>query len=288
MFRLSRLFRLVVLALMLLAPGLPPLHSVAHAQGSKLEVIKLKYRTAEQVIPVLKPLLAKDGTLSGLQYQLLIRTTPASLADMKKALETIDAVPRRLLITVRQDAALENDRRSASLSGRPPEGNETVVAAGASVASTRSLSSDNNTQTLQMLEGGSAFIRTGQSVPAIAPQQSFARTAPGGRVVGQAVVAPEYREVMSGFHATARLDGDRVMLEISPQRDTPANPEQNLAPGSINMQRASTTVHGRLGEWIEIGGVSQGLLNRQSGVLGNTRELSGENRRILIRVEEIR
>ena len=54
------------------------------------------------------------------------------------------------------------------------------------------------------------------------------------------------------------------------------------------MQRASTTVHGSLGEWIEIGGVSQGLLNRQSGVLGNTRELSGENRRILIRVEEIR
>ena len=71
-----------------------------YAQNSVLEVITLKYRTAEQVIPVLKPLLGKDGTLSGMQNQLIVRTSPANLADIKKVLVTLDAMPRRLMIKV--------------------------------------------------------------------------------------------------------------------------------------------------------------------------------------------
>jgi hypothetical protein len=79
-----------------------------------------------------------------------------------------------------------------------------------------------------------------------------------------------------------------VTLEINPQRDTLARTEQNLPRGSINIQQAATTVSGRLGEWIEIGGVAQGAANQQSALLGSTRETSSDNRRILLKVDEIR
>ena len=79
-----------------------------------------------------------------------------------------------------------------------------------------------------------------------------------------------------------------MTLEISPQRDTFAAPVQNLPAGSVNTQRAATTVSGRLGEWMEIGGVAQSGTNNQAVILGSTRETSSDNRRILVRVDEIR
>src|SRR5262245_27744606 len=69
------------------------------AQQPKLEVITLKYRNAEQVIPILKPLLAPGGTISGLQNRVVIRTTPDNLAELRKVLDAVDAAPRRLLIS---------------------------------------------------------------------------------------------------------------------------------------------------------------------------------------------
>ena len=247
------------LCLLFLLPNTP-----VHAQKTVLEVITLKYRTAEQVIPVLEPLIPKPGTLSGLQQQLIVRTTPANLAEIKQVLTTLDAVPRRLLITVRQDAALDSGRAN----------------------STRSLDSDRNTQTLQVLEGSSAFIRTGQAVP-LPQQRQVLRTVVNGQIVGSVIDSVEYRDVMTGFHALPRLAGDRVTLEISPQRDTLSTPDQNLPHGSVNVQRITTTVSGRLGEWMEISGLAQGISSEQSVVLGSTRGISTDNRRILIKVDAI-
>ena len=247
---------------------------IALAQNTTLEVITLKYRTAEQMMPVLKPLLDKSGTLSGMQNQLIVRTTPANLAELKLVLAKLDAVPRRLVITVRHDAMLDRDRDRARIevSGR--------------IDNTRSLDADRNTQSVQVLEGNSAFIRTGQSVPV--PQRHAVRTIVNGQVVDRINTAIEYRDVLTGFHVLPRLAGDRVTLEINPQRDTFASPEQNLPRGSVNVQQAATTVSGRLGEWIELGGVVQGVSNQQSVILGSTRETSSDNRRILLKVEEIR
>jgi len=261
--------------------------SAALAQKSALEVITLRYRAAEQVIPVLRPLLDKNGTLSGMQNQLIVRTTRANLAEIKRVLEKLDAVPRRLMITVRQDAAVDRDRAQADVSGRirMSGGNASVIGTGR-IDGTRSLDADRNTQTLQVLEGSSAFIRMGQSVPVQQPQVQPAMV--NGKLVGHVGTSVEYRDVTSGFYALPRLAGDRVTLEIKPQRDTLSSPEQNLPPGSVNVQQAETTVSGRLGEWIEVAGVVQGMPNQQAVILGSTRDVSGDNRRILLKVDEIR
>jgi hypothetical protein len=170
------------------------------------------------------------------------------------------------------------------VSGRISTGGDDALRA--RIDSTRTLDSDRNTQNLQVLEGSSAFIRTGQSVPVRQPLVT--RTIINGRVVENVSNTVEYRDVTTGFYVLPRLAGDRVTLDINPQRDTLARPEQNLPRGSVNVQQASTTVSGRLGEWIEVGGVVQGVANQQTVILGGTREVSRDNRRILLKVEEIR
>ena len=268
------------------------------AQTGTLEVITLKYRTAEQVMPLLRPMLDKNGTMTGMQNQLIVRTSPANLNDLKKILATIDAMPRRLLITVRQDAAIDRERADAQVAGRIATGSGSIVIGGGSggsggdsglrvrIDNTRSLNDDRNTQTIQVLEGNSAFITFGQSVPV--PQRQVTRTIVNGQIVDRVSSATEYRDAQTGFQVLPRLNGDRVLLEISPQRDTFASPEQNLPPGSVNTQRAATTVSGRLGEWIELGGIAQGGVNQQTVILGSTRETSTDNRRVLVKVDEIR
>lgn len=261
--------------------------TAALAQKSALEVITLKYRTAEQVIPVLRPLLDKSGALSGMQNQLIVRTTPANLADIKRVLGKLDAVPRRLVITVRQDAAIDLDRLQPGVIGlnRLSGGNASVIGTGR-IEGTRTLDTDRNVQTLQVLEGSGAFLRIGQSVPVQQPQIQPAMV--NGRLVGSAGNSVEYRDVTSGFYVLPLLAGDRVTLEIKPQLDTLSSPQQNLPPGSVNLQQAGTTVSGRLGEWIEVAGVVQGMPNQQTVILGSTREISSDNRRLLLKVDEIR
>ncbi len=275
----------------------------ALGQSTVMEVIPLKYRTSEQIIPVLKPMLDKNGSMSGMQNQLIIRTTPSNLADLKKMLASLDTMPRRLMITVTQDAGIERDRSSAEVSGRLGTGDATVTIPGGQsgtqaevrrgtdivrgrVDSTRSVDSDRNTQTLQVLEGNSAFIRVGQSIPV--PQREVVREIVNGRIVERRASSVDYRDVNTGFYVLPRVSGDQVTLEIRPQRDTLARPEQNLPRGSINTQSAATVVSGPLGQWIEIGGIAQGIASERSTLLGSTREVAADNRRILLKVEEIR
>lgn len=276
--RFQPIFRIAALLLMVFA-SMP-----IGAQVTAVEVITLKYRTAEQVIPLLRPLLDKDGSMTGMQNQLIVRTSAGNLNDLKKILASIDAMPRRLLITVRQDASLDRERSETRVSGRIATGGDSAVRA--RIDNTRSLNDDRNMQSIQVLEGNSAFINFGQSVPV--PQRQVTRTVVNGQVVERVSSAVEYRDVQTGFHVLPRVNGDRVILEISPQRDTFSPPEQNLPQGSVNTQRAATTVAGRLGEWIDLGGIAQGGVNQQTVILGSSRETASDNRRILVRVEEIR
>lgn len=254
--------------------------TAALAQTTVLEVIPLKYRSAEQVIPVIQPMIAQGGSLSGFQNQLVIRTTPDNLQEIRRILARIDTAPRRLLITVRQDADSERSRRAAELSGSISSDGDSRVRA--RVLDSRALENDRNTQTLQVLEGNSAFISVGQSVPVQSRQ--VVRSVVGGRTVEQVGTSVEYRDVTSGFYVLPRVTGDRVMLEVSPQHDTLSAQR----PGAVNVQRVSTTVSARLGEWIELGGVDQTRSEQRAEILGSTSRTGAVARQVLIKVEELK
>jgi type II secretory pathway component GspD/PulD (secretin) len=269
-------------------------YSIAAWSQMSVEVVPLKYRTAEEVIPVLQPMLARDGSISGLRGQLVVRTTRENFRELRRVLDSIDVAPRRLLITVAQDTASEGSRRGAEISGSlrtddrlrlnlpgaPSSRQQDGI--NARIYDTRSIDSVNVLQTVQVLEGRTAFIQTGSSAPIA--ERRVVRSVVNGRVVDQLVEGVDYRQADTGFHVTARVASDRVTLDISPQREAFVQ----RSPGVVDVQRVTSTVSGRLGEWIELATVSQERQSERDVLLGRASANRSENRSLLVKVDELR
>jgi hypothetical protein len=57
--------------------------------------------------------------------------------------------------------------------------------------------------------------------------------------------------------------------------------------GTINVQGASTTVSGRLGEWMELGGMNSSSVQSSSGILSGATTQRSDNRSIWVKVDEL-
>lgn len=282
----------LVIALLCFAP-------LAGAQTT-VEVVPLKYRKSEQVIPVLQPLLGRDSSVTGFQNQLVIRATPAELAQIKRVLADIDTAPKRLLITVRQDADFDRDRREAGLSGSIGNDNARITVPGSRsqsggnvvfrdgddrlrgrVIDSQRSGSSSTQQSIHVLEGYSAFIRVGESRPVRSRQ--VVRTVVNGQIVDRVVEGTEYRNADTGFSVVPRVQGTMVTLDIDPQREV----FEGGRHGTVNTQRVVTTVTGRLGEWMDLGGVSESRSDGQATLFGRSSSDSSERRGVQVKVEEL-
>ncbi|MBX3646155.1 MAG: hypothetical protein KF766_00590 [Rhodocyclaceae bacterium] len=270
------------------------LAGAAQAQ-QQLEIINLKSRTADQVLPQLRPFIEPGGALSGMNNQIFIRASDANRRQIKELLAALDRPPRRLLISVRQDADSTATARGGEVSGSVGsdrvriESRRTIVGgAGVTVRSgddvlrgqvydSRSAGSERVSQQVQVVEGGRAYINVGTSVPV--PLRQVVLT-PGGAIVSDTVV---YRDLGTGFTAEPQLSGDLVTLTISPTHDTPGS----AGPGSANVQRLTTTVSARLGEWMQIGGSVQEESSDRDGALRYSTRRGGSGRTVQLKVEEL-
>jgi len=273
----------------LILAALLALALAAQAQQTVLEVIELNYRNADQVIPILKPLLAPGGTISGMQNRIIVRTTPQNLAELRTVLGVVDAMPRKLLISVRQQSAasgteseaeisgsIGNDRARATVPGTGSnQGGNVVIRRGddkvrGRVSQSQSAATVSSVQTLQVLEGNEAFIQVGQSVPV------RSQSAQGSETV-------QYRDAGAGLYVRPRVIGNQVTLSISTRRDSVADPNT----GAINVQHVDTVVSGRLGEWLELGGIAQESVQRDSGTVYRRSVSDLDDRRVFLKVEQM-
>lgn len=232
---------------LVLAAALMGCAHVSWAQQG-LEIIPLKHRTVEQVLPVLRPLLEPGATLSGSRGQLLLRASAANVAEIRRALDAIDRPSRRLQISVRLDDGVESARREVEASARIGSGG---VRASISAEDSRRAAAERVDQRIQVLEGGRASIHTGQ------------HTEIQGRV--------------SGIEVVPTLMGGEVTLEILQRRDTPQA-----------QQSASSVVRARLGEWVELGGLGRSISRDDRAIGSASRVHRDESRRIWVKVDEVR
>jgi len=296
---MMRLLRCLVGAFALASALLLALPAAAQQE---MEIIPLQHRPLEQVLPVLRPLLEPGGTLSGMGDKLIVRASRRNRDEIRQALAAIDTAARSLVIQVTQDRETAMHDSGAEAYGRVGSGNVRIIqpssgaasgagngggsveirrngnVVGGRIVESRSARSSGATQSVRVVEGGRAYINVGQSLPL--PMRQVI-VGPGGAIVTDSVV---YRDIGQGFYAEPRLSGDRVTLEISPQFDTPGN----AGYGSVNTQRLSTTVSGRLGEWIELGGSGQQAIGSERGNLSTGTAEVRDSRGIWLRVEEVK
>jgi hypothetical protein len=259
------------------------------APAQSLETIQLQYRTAEELVPILQPLVPQGAVVTGTGNVLFARADPATLRQLREALASLDRAPRQLLITVGQATTAQGNGASVRGSGtlgsgdlqvgvnRPPAseaGGQVVVRSGTAGDEVRNVSS------VRALEGYETYVSLGQSLP-------FTSTTITGGMHQPPVVsqATGFRDVQSGFYATARVSGDRVTLEISSRQQRPADPAR-AAP--VTAGQITTRVSGRLGDWLSIGGSADGANSRDSGLVswGTRSELTQYS--AWVKVEEIR
>jgi hypothetical protein len=251
------------------------LTSLAWGQG--LEIISLRHRSAEQLVPQLLPFVEPGGALNGMNDKLFIRASARNVAEIRQLIAALDTPQRRLMISLRQDGADSSSDRGAGASGRVDVGaGGTAISGRGHLYQSDSRSRRDISQQVQTIDGGRAAIMVGQSY--FLPMRQLVLT-PAGAIVSETLVQ---RDLGTGFVATPRVAGDRVTLEISPRDDT-----AGAVPGSVTSTRLVTTISGRLGEWMELG-ASVG--EQSGGTTGITRygsQSAFRQRRLLLKVDEL-
>lgn len=263
------------------------------AQADPIATIQLHNRPAEDIIPLVKPMLGPTDAITGQGFQLFLRAPADTRAQIEQMISALDVAARMLQISVFQGN--QRDLRALSVAGnftaRGDNGSVNIGAGkergsggdvsfstrnasgGASVISTRGRLQDNPIHQLQVSEGSEGYIETGQSIPYF----SGARWLAPGAVVG----GIDYKNVTTGFYVLARVHADQVTLQVSPFKQSPSN----TRGGDINIQSASTTLTGRLGEWLPIGGTTEQTRQSSNNIGSYSSTQSRNEESIWIRVD---
>lgn len=259
--------------------------SPASAQDLPLETILVKNRPAEDLVPVLQPLLGPGGSVTAFGNRLIVKAAPRALRDIKQLVAQLDVVPRSLWITVRQSREAEGSERSIGASGnvtverregkrgerRTTTRTEVTGAFGQGSISEKG----QDVQQLRAVEGRPSFIRIGRAVPV---PQAVVVPGPAGPEVAR---GSTYEEAESGFYVTAWLAGDHVSLEISTRGDRIDD------AGRVDFQQLRATVSGRLGEWISLGGIDRSETASERSILSRADSRLADLRNVSLKVEEV-
>jgi hypothetical protein len=233
--------------------ALTALFSSGLACAQTLQVIELRRRTAQEVIPVLQPLLEPGGALTGQDYKLFVREQQIE----SERLSVSGTVARgNVAASVNEPAG----RRSGATVHAT---NDSLRTQGGGVSS------------VQVMEGGSAFVATGTSLPVVTT------LAAGGGRRPWAVSSTSYRDLASGFTVTPRVRGELAILEIEHQ-------QEGVERGQIETQRLATQVSARLGEWVRLGGVSENVSTEQRGILTRSQQTRSDELSLWVKVNEVR
>lgn len=246
---------------------------------TEFKIITLQYRFAEDLVPIIQPLVGADGSVTGIQNQLLIRTRSDKMANIEQIVSTLDVERKNLKITVRRQSSLNSASDGVIVNGRRRIGNVEVgtrrfpnnATDGVQIGIENSQinSQSNSNQFINVIDGERAFIRVGQSVPFT--QQWVILT---NRYIN-AQKTTEFVDVSTGFAVRPRSIGNQVEVEITPRI---AKLNQS---GFIDFEELTTVVRVSKGEWLDIGGimqqkdeVSRAILSRQNGNLNEGSNLS--------------
>lgn len=259
--------------------------STAALADYPIEVIELKSRPLDEMLPVIQPFVGPDGTVTGMGNNLVIKAAPARLEEIRQLLLELDRPPKRLLITVgnQDDVARSSSGYRGSADIKAGDGQISINSPGYPVDSSRAQVRLHDTnvqhaqtsrQRVQALEGRPAYIKSGSLIPLQTTERYYDRGIPYQRR------STQLQDVSSGFYVVPRLQGDEVTLEIVQHADRPGQQR-----GVINTQSAGTVVRARLGEWVELGGVNTSGSNQQGGLGQSVNSQVSNSQGIRLRVE---
>lgn len=244
---------------------------------TEFKIFTLQHRFASDLLPTINPMVGTDGTASGIDNQLIIRTQPERMREIEATVAKLDAARANRKISVNTSNNLQSQHERVEVTGSRKIGKVTVSndrrakpgSSGIDIENSSSNTNQNSQQFINVLDGERAFIRVGQIVPFTQEWVTISR-----RYI-QVDRFTDWREVTTGFAVRPRTVGNNVELEITPRIAKPNN------QGFIDFEELTTVINTTLGNWVDIGGtmqqndeISRKILGLQSGASQKTSYLS--------------
>jgi hypothetical protein len=237
-----------------LVPALILFYSVSSA--NEVAVIKVQYRRAAELVPVVQSMLSAGGsvTVSQRVNSLVIVDNPEAIRRVHAFLEQFDKPVEQVRIHVRFNTAGSDEESAIAARGRYSK-DKVSVAVGRkkkdgvdiSLEDRERRRSSTSSAFVVAMSGSPAFIRAGKEIPYRQGSAFFRRHAPGGATVA-------WQNAESGFEVTPIVAGDNVHLKIVPRIAY-----DDRKDAVIRFFEARTELTTPFGQWVEIGGTTDQL-----------------------------
>jgi len=246
-----------------------------------IEVIPVYNRPASEIQPLISPMLENTDRVIADGSNLIVKTTPDRLNEIKKLINNLDSRLNNLIITVIQSRHTTADELNAAARVNLNIPIDDMSKSSGRISGhyyrTDDQNSNESTQTIRTLEGNTAHITVGKTYPIQNVQIYNSGYGYGYPAVS---TATGFIDATTGFAVTPRLAGQHAILDVSPWSDK-ANTR-----GQLETQGAQSTIKINLGEWTELGSINETSQHSTNGNLATIRQ-TGENRlRILVKVDK--
>lgn len=248
---------------------------------TEFKIITLQHQFADNLLPVISPMVGAEGTATGTQNQLILRASPERMREIETLVQQLDVVRVNRRITINtannsqsqqnrteargkitiDDMSIGNDRKAPANSGN-------II-----IERNRNRSQNTSSQFLNVLDGERAFIRVGQIVPFTQEWMTITKH------YVHVDRLTDWHEITTGFAVRPRTIGNQVELEITP-RIASLNGQ-----GTVDFEALSTTIRLSLNEWVDIGGTMQNNDEVSRKILGLQNRTSSQNSSLIIKVD---
>jgi type II secretory pathway component GspD/PulD (secretin) len=232
---------------------LPFLCSLASPCLAEVAVIKIQFRDASELLPVVEALLSPEGKASvdTRTNSIIIKDRKESLDEIRALLARSDKPAEQIRIRFRfqkEDLARERD---ISVSGKVSGKSGSVVIGDRSrdgvrvhIGNRRVNQRRDSEFFITVLSGGSAYIRVGKEIPYTERWVYLCRR------YAHFAETVNFRSIETGMEVRPVVTGDHVHMEMVPR----ISYEEAGKRGIIHFTEASTKLSVPKGQWVTVGG----------------------------------
>ncbi|MDH5652276.1 MAG: hypothetical protein OEZ39_10520 [Gammaproteobacteria bacterium] len=238
--------------------------STLHAEEMQTTTLQLNHRQADDVISYIKPFLHPEGIINGEDFTISVKTTAKNLNDLQQLIAEIDIAQRELLISVAVSASdIRTIQDNAASTDKPSKDQ---------VYTTQRDEQSVQISQVRVSEGQWATIKTGDSIPIRKRIRN-----PDGTVTESIA----YKSVQSGFRILPHIQHDKVRVFIQPQAESFTSGDKTVS------RMAETTLNGKLGEWLLVGGVQEAKPDAGNAEVYATRRYQQHHQNIFVKIEVV-
>lgn len=261
--------------------------SVEKTVEKTMEVIELQHREVNEIIPIIKPFLNSGDRISGMRNQLIVKTSPETLTQIKNIIQGLDKALHRLSISVKYARETQQARDDSAFSGKATitrtakdADKDRVKAQGdfsARITRTQSDEDKYSTQQIQVMEGHWASFSIGQLTPVTTSSVNVSGVATSLQT------ETRYKKTGTGFRVLPTVHNKHVTLKIAPHYSKP----DTIDKRKTDFLSAQTEITGELGKWLDIGGTSISINQDPKSKHYSSKRSFSDERRIWVKVDMI-